>query len=54
VIKANQQLTNNTLKEVAEPKIPKGATIKTGGTAFLIDGKGFLITNAHVLDGSGL
>jgi len=53
VIKANQQLTNNTLKEVAEPKIPKGATIKTGGTAFLIDGKGFLITNAHVLDGSG-
>ena len=32
VIKANQQLTNNTLKEVAEPKIPKGATIKTGGT----------------------
>ena len=53
VIKANQQLTNNTLKEVAEPKIPKGAIIKTGGTAFLIDGKGFLITNAHVLDGSG-
>jgi len=53
VIKANQQLTNNTLKEVAEPKVPKGATIKTGGTAFLIDGKGFLITNAHVLDGSG-
>jgi serine protease Do len=52
-IKANQQVTNNTLKEVAEPKIPKGATIKTGGTAFLIDGKGFLITNAHVLDGSG-
>lgn len=54
VIKYNQQLTNNTLKQVAEPnKIPKGAVLKTGGTAFLIDGKGFLVTNAHVLDGSG-
>ena len=41
-IKRSQQVTNNTLKEVAEPKIPKGAIIKTGGTAFLIDGKGFL------------
>jgi serine protease Do len=52
-IKRSQIQTNNTLKEVAEPKIPKGATLKTGGTAFLIDGKGFLVTNAHVLDGSG-
>lgn len=52
-IKHNVQVTNNTLKEVAEPKIPKGAKIKTGGTAFLIDGKGLLVTNAHVLDGSG-
>jgi serine protease Do len=53
VIKANQQVTNNTLKEVAEPKIPKGAIVKTGGTAFLIDGKGLLVTSAHVLSGSG-
>src|SRR5205809_270818 len=52
-IKKTQIVTNNTLKEVAEPKIPKGATLRTGGTAFLIDGKGFLVTNAHVLDGSG-
>ncbi|MEP6465222.1 MAG: serine protease [Parafilimonas sp.] len=53
-IKANQIVTNNTLiKEANEPKIPKGATLKTGGTAFLIDGKGFLVTNAHVLNGSG-
>ena len=52
-IRKSQIQTNNTLKEVAEPKIPKGATIKTGGTAFLIDGKGYLVTNAHVLDGSG-
>jgi S1-C subfamily serine protease len=53
VIKHNQQLTNNTLKQVTEPKIPKGAILKTGGTAFLIDGKGYLVTNAHVLNGSG-
>jgi S1-C subfamily serine protease len=52
-IKANQQVTNNTLKEVAEPKIPKGAIVRTGGTAFLIDGKGYLVTSAHVLAGSG-
>ena len=52
-IRKSQIQTNNTLKEVAKPKIPKGAILKTSGTAFLIDGKGFLITNAHVLDGSG-
>jgi len=52
-IKQTQQITNKTLKEVTEPKIPKGATLTTGGTAFLIDGSGFLITNAHILTGSG-
>ncbi len=52
-IKQSQQITNTTLKQVTEPKIPKGATLTSGGTAFLIDGSGFLITNAHVLTGSG-
>ncbi|SFQ48778.1 S1 family peptidase [Parafilimonas terrae] len=52
-IKKSQIQTNNALKEVADTKIPKGAIVKSGGTAFLIDGKGFLVTNAHVLDGSG-
>ena len=52
-IRRTQIETNTVLKSTAEPKIPKGATLKTGGTAFLIDGKGFLVTNAHVLDGSG-
>lgn len=52
-IKKSQVQTNTTLKEVAETKIPKGASFKSGGTAFLIDGKGFLITNAHVLTGTG-
>ena len=49
-IKDNQQFTNSTLNEVIRStKIPKGATLKNGGTAFLIDGKGYLVTNAHVL-----
>jgi S1-C subfamily serine protease len=52
-LRKSQIQTNNTLKEVAEPKIPKGAIVKTGGTAFLIDGKGYLVTSAHVLAGSG-
>ncbi len=52
-IKRTQIQTNTTLKEVAKPKIPKGAILTNGGTAFLIDGNGFLVTNAHVLTGSG-
>jgi serine protease Do len=52
-IKLNVAKTNNTLKQVAEPKIPKSATLTSAGTAFLIDANGFLVTNAHVLTGSG-
>lgn len=54
-IKQSQQITNSVLRSEAQPKdkIPKGAILTSGGTAFLIDGSGFLITNAHVLTGSG-
>lgn len=52
-IKQNVQVTNRTLKQVAEPKIPKAAILTNGGTAFLINGNGFLVTSAHVLTGSG-
>lgn len=34
-------------------KVPSGKIVTTSGTAFLIDGKGYLVTNAHVLQGSG-
>jgi polyhydroxyalkanoate synthesis regulator phasin len=34
------------------PKAPANVDIKSGGTGFLIDGKGFLVTNAHVVQGS--
>lgn len=33
-------------------KAPSNAPIKSGGTGFLIDGKGLLVTNAHVVEGS--
>ncbi len=33
-------------------KLPEGATLKRGGTGFLIDAKGYIVTNAHVLKGS--
>lgn len=37
-------------KEITKSKIPTGVDIKGGGSSFLIDGKGYLVTNAHVLD----
>ena len=46
-----QRAQSDKINEV-ENKIPKGTTIKSGGSAFLIDGKGYLVTNAHVLKGS--
>jgi serine protease Do len=33
-------------------KVPENATILSGGTGFLIDVKGFLVTNAHVVKGA--
>lgn len=49
-VKIDQNKTNARLNEV-DSKIPKGATANASGTAFLIDGKGYLVTNAHVLQG---
>jgi len=36
------------------PKIPEKPNFTSGGTGFLIDRKGYLITNAHVLKGKGV
>ncbi|HVX50388.1 MAG TPA: serine protease [Chitinophagaceae bacterium] len=51
-VKNDYAKTNARINEV-DSKIPKGATAKSIGTAFLIDGKGYLVTNAHVLQGGG-
>lgn len=53
VIKINQKVQNGLLKEV-DSKIPKGGTLVSGGTGFIIDSKGYLVTNAHVLKGAGV
>ncbi len=37
---------------INKSKLPVGVDIKGGGSAFLIDGNGYLVTNAHVLDGA--
>lgn len=52
VIKKNQQYQGTLINEV-KSKIPENAKLISGGSGFLIDAKGFIITNAHVLKGSG-
>jgi S1-C subfamily serine protease len=51
VIKKNQQVQGHILNEV-KTKIPENAKLVSGGSGFLIDTKGFIITNAHVLKGN--
>lgn len=48
----NQKAFNDKLEKV-KSNIPKDAEFTASGSAFLIDGKGYLVTNAHVLKGSG-
>ena len=49
-LKGVQNATTKELNEVKNKIDPK-ATFISGGTGFLIDGNGYLITNAHVLKG---
>ena len=51
IIKRNQQVQGTLINEV-KTKIPTGVKIISGGSGFLIDAKGFIITNAHVLKGT--
>ena len=50
-IKRNQQVQGSIINEV-KSKLPKNANLISGGSGFLIDGKGFIVTNAHVLKGN--
>jgi S1-C subfamily serine protease len=52
VIKKNQQAQVHILNEV-KTKLPENAKLLSGGSGFLIDTKGYIITNAHVLKGNG-
>ncbi len=51
-LKRQTNVLTNEFKETKDSKLPKTVTpgkMKMGGTGFLIDGKGYLITNAHVV-----
>lgn len=52
VIKGIQRAQGDILKD-AVSKIPAGVKLISGGSGFLIDPKGYIVTNAHVLRGSG-
>ncbi len=50
VIKEKQRQQDNRIDHIANAtKIPTGTSVTGFGSAFLVDGKGYLVTNAHVL-----
>jgi S1-C subfamily serine protease len=51
-IKKNQQYQGKLINEV-KSKLPAGVKFISGGSGFLIDAKGFIVTNAHVIKGTG-
>lgn len=48
----NVRVQGNRLNNVLQTKAPVNEVATNGGTSFLVDGKGYLITNAHVVAGS--
>lgn len=46
------RVQGNQINDVLQTKVPVNEKASNGGTSFLIDGKGFLVTNAHVVAGS--
>jgi serine protease Do len=52
VVKKNQQYQGDIINEVTS-KIPMNARLLSGGSGFLVDAKGYIVTNAHILKGTG-
>jgi serine protease Do len=50
-IKMAQNVQSSQIKEI-KSKVPADARASVGGTSFLVDGKGYLVTNAHVVRGA--
>ena len=50
-IETNQMVQGIIINDV-KSKLPKNVNLISGGTGFLIDAKGYIVTNAHVLKGS--
>ncbi len=51
VLNHNLKVQGNQIKEI-KSKVPIDEKPSNGGTSFLIDGNGYLLTNAHVVKGS--
>ncbi len=47
--KKQNALSNQIIIKEKAPKIPTDVSVQSGGTSFLVDAKGYLVTNAHVL-----
>ena len=45
-----KEVLNTVDQKIKISKAPENTNPKTGGTGFLIDGKGYLVTNAHVVN----
>lgn len=48
----NVRVQGNQLNNVLQTKVPLNEVATNGGTGFLVDKKGYLVTNAHVVSGS--
>ncbi len=47
-----KQIVQTTLLNEVKGKLPKNVNLISGGSGFLIDAKGYIVTNAHVLKGN--
>jgi S1-C subfamily serine protease len=48
-LERNQNYLSNETRQIKKSIIPADVVLKSGGTCFLIDVKGYLVTNAHVI-----
>ncbi len=53
-LRAQTKILTNEVRDSSKAvsRVPENETFKFGGTGFLIDAKGYLITNAHVIKGA--
>ncbi len=52
ILAKGQKQINERLKNTQPIKVPVEADFKVGGTGFMIDPRGYIVTNAHVVDKS--
>jgi len=50
--KVSEAINTVAVQAARNTKAPENTPVKFGGTGFLVDGKGIIVTNAHVVNGS--